>query len=167
MITHVYICNHCPGDISDRTFECQYPDIHQAQDAVPPVCPRCHSSNHVARYFGHRLFTIHKQDQAGEPTRYVPLKERPQKGLLSIGIRADEETCADIERQIEELVLESDIDIVPFDPEADTPEKIFGLTQGSVERALFDIRHQRMLQDLQDGHPISAFYMPLSEQFNN
>ena len=167
MITHIYICNHCEGDVSSRTFEKQFNDIHEAQNAETPDCPRCGSSSDVSRFFGHKLFTNHRRPDVPSPHRFVPLKPKHHTGIVSIGIRTDEENRQEVEEQIEKLIEATNVELVEPSPDSDVPEEVFGLKKGTVERALFDLRQKRMLQDLEDGEPISGFFMPLSGEFSN
>jgi hypothetical protein len=57
--------------------------------------------------------------------------------------------------------------VVPYDPERDMAEEMLGLNKGTVDRALFDLRHERMLRELEEGELISGFYMPLSGEYSN
>jgi hypothetical protein len=167
MVTHVYICNACDGDISERTFECQYEDMQHARDADIPMCPRCGSPDHVARYFGHRLFARKRRPQSPIPDRFVPMNAGHVRGIISIGFCATEENRDEVERHIKELVEKTNVTLVPSESDKDVPEEVFGLKKGTVERTLFDLRQERMVRELEEGKSISGFFMPISGDCNN
>jgi hypothetical protein len=54
----------------------------------------------------------------------------------------------------------------PAEP-VDLTETILGLKKGSVERALFEVRQKKMIDELRNGAPISGFFMPISGEYGN
>lgn len=190
MVTYVYICNACCGEEEARTFELGYPDMRTAENAPAPLCPTCGSPDGVARFFRHRFYAPGKssqRDHGKTPDRFVELDPARGKGIVSIGIRVDAEDIPELERRIKETAEEAGLEIIerkrpagengePAETTADSgaesgggdfTEEVLGLKPGSLERALFDIRHNRMMEDLHNGAPISGFFLPISGEYNN
>jgi hypothetical protein len=166
MVTHIYICNRCRGPIESRTFEIEHKDIRSAEQSPIPVCPICGSSEHVTRFFGHNIFLPAKSNRVGAPARFVPLDTGRQKAVVSIGMRIEEDERADFEESLRDIV-----ELAPDDdtagPERDLAEEKLGLKKGTIDRALFDIRQNQMLEELAQGRKIAGFYLPITGETNN
>lgn len=187
MVTYVYICRNCEGPERERIFECEYEGISAAAAAPMPECPRCGVADGVSRYFGHSIFGPTSKsavrDHNTPPSGFIKFQPGQQggKGILSIGVRADEEVLEKIHRRIKQAAEDAGGELIEAEPqsfgemnpaqdedgepeqEADLTEEVLGLTPGTMERTLFDIRQRQLIEDLENGSPFSGFFMPLSE----
>jgi hypothetical protein len=166
MITHVYICNRCSGDLESRTFEIEYKDFQSAERARHPACPLCGSSEYVSRFFGHNIFAAPKSNRAGLPGRFVPMEDRHRKAVVSLGVRMDEHERTDFEDMLRKIVESVPVESTDA-PDRDLTEEKLGLKKGTIDRALFDIRQQQLIEELESGKKIAGFYLPLTGQSNN
>jgi len=166
MITHIYICNHCEGDLEGRTFEKEYSSYNEAESALTPHCPRCGSSEFVTRFFGHNIFSSMRSSKL--PYRYVPYRNQHRRGIVSIGFQVTEEQREIIEDKIEKLVGRGEIEVVRGDGENDVlPEDALGLKEGTLDHTLFKIRERKMVEDLMAGEPVSGFFLPICGEWDN
>lgn len=166
MVTHVYICNRCSGDLESRTFEIEYKDFQAADGAQTPACPLCGSSEYVSRFFGHNIFAPAKSNKAGLPGRFVPLENNRPKAVVSFGVRIDENERDDFRKMLQKIVESTPAEFLD-DPSRDLAEEKLGLKKGTIDRALFDIRQKQLIEELESGKKIAGFYLPLSGQLNN
>lgn len=164
MITHVFICNSCEGDIEKRTFERNYPSYREAEDKPSPACPRCKSRD-VTRFFGHNIFC--GNSRISLPIRYIPYGPEHRKGIVSIGMNVSEEQQHELDDNLQDMVQEGKVEIVQFEPHEDFTEKTLGLKKGTVDYALFRVRQKKLIEELRLGQPISGFFMPLNDESTN
>ncbi len=166
MITWVYICDRCKGGVESRKFDVEYNDMRAAAAAPRPCCPHCGSDEFVTRFFGHNVFCGPKSNKGKLPERYVPMDGGAKAAVISLGMRIDEEERAAVEEAFKHLV-ESGKAEGPVSPNSDIPGEKLGLKKGTLDRALFDIRHKRMLEELAAGQKFSGFFLPLSGETGN
>jgi hypothetical protein len=166
MITHVYICNRCSGDLEAGTFEIDYKDFQSAERAQHPTCPLCGSGEYVSRFFGHNIFAAPKSSRAGLPGRFVPLEAHHRKAIVSLGVRIDKHERDDFEDMLQKIVESAPMESTDA-PDRDLTEEKLGLKKGTIDRALFDIRQQQLIEELESGKKTAGFYLPLSGQSNN
>lgn len=167
MVTHVFICNKCDCDLESRLFEVEYPDYRTAELSPVPDCPKCGTSKYVTRFFGHNIFgTIKRRD--GEPQRYVPINPMHRKGILSIGMRLDEDEMSQAREIVNKLVEVTSMEVVENnDPERDVLSENFDLKKGTLDRAVFDNRQRKMISELEGGKKISGFFHQMLGESGN
>ncbi len=162
MITYVYICNKCDGDIDSRTFEHEYSDFRTADISPVPACPHCGTNKYVTRFFGHNVFSTEKKKDC-VPDRFVPINPLHKKGILAVGMRIADEEKEAAETVVQKLVEVTSMEVIESrNPEKDIIADKLNLKQGTLDRTLFDIRQKKMLDELKEGKKISGFFMPLS-----
>jgi len=163
MITWVYICDRCKGGAESRKFEIEYDDVRTAEAAQKPNCPRCGSNEFVTRFFGHNVFCSPKSNRGGLPVpdRYVTVEKGAGAAVVSFGMRVEEEERSAFEEALERLA-DSGKAAELVSPECDIPGEKLGLKKGTLDRALFDIRHKHMMEELAAGKKFSGFFLPLS-----
>lgn len=166
MITHVFICNKCDGDLETRVFEVDYPDYRTAEISPVPKCPTCSTNKYVTRFFGHNIFAPSKKRLS--PERYVPMEPGHKKGIMSIGMRLNEEEMNTAKSIVNKLVEVTSMEVVENnDPEKDVLAESFDLKKGTLDRELFDMRQTKMIQELEDGKKISGFFHQVMGDTNN
>ncbi|MEW6202335.1 MAG: hypothetical protein AB1546_10185 [bacterium] len=166
MITHIYICNRCEGDLEGRTFEKEYSSYREAENSATPRCPRCDSSDFVTRFFGHNIFS--KMRNRGLPSHYVPYRSHHRTGIISVGINITEEQKERLEEKIEKMLDRGEIIAMEGEDGKDVPtEEVLGLKEGTVDHALFKIRERKMIDDLMAGEPVSGFFLPICGEWDN
>lgn len=189
MVTYVYICNACGGPEEERTFERAYPDIETAAAAGMPACPRCGSADNVSRFFGFSIFgpasKSAERDHAALPANFKKFHPGAAQGILSIGMRIDRDELERVKREIAKLAESAGVEIIenrsaepqpqdeePVAPEPppherDLREEVLGLRPGTTERALFDIRQRRLIEELENGADFGGFFLPMPGESNN
>jgi len=166
MITHVFICNKCDGDIDSRVFEVEYEDFRTADISPVPKCPKCHSNKYVTRFFGHNIFSSSRKEETLD--RYVPMNRSHRKSILSIGMRVDDEEKEMAETIVNKLVDVNKMEVIENDEtKGDVLAEKLDLRKGTLDRTLFDIRQKKMLEELKEGKKISGFFIPLTGDTNN
>lgn len=167
MVTYIYICNKCNGDIDERTFEVEYEDFRTADISPVPPCPHCGTNRYVTRFFGHNVFSTGRQ-KAQAPDRFVPINPLHKKGILSIGMRVPEEEREAAESVVQKFVEVTTMEVIESKSgEKDAIADKLHLKKGTLDRTLFDIRQKKMLEELKEGKRISGFFMPLSGESAN
>ncbi len=195
MVTYVYICERCSGGKGQFTFEVTYPNLGEAEAAPMPECPKCGEGGGVTRFYGHAIYGPRKSalsdHQGGQ---YIPLRQGQEKGVLSVGMRLNPEIMAEVSKRIRKMAQDAGVELAeraldmipdhadggdhagaaPADmPAQPAPEQgdpisdVLGLRPGTVDRALFDIRQKKLIEDLRSGIPFSGFFMPLTGSSSN
>lgn len=166
MVTHVFICNKCDGDLDSRVFEIDYPDYKTAEISPIPPCPKCGTNKYVTRFFGHNIFAPPKKRP--DPERFVPVEPNHKKGIMSIGMRLNEEEMDAARSVVNKLVEVTSMEVVENnDPEKDVLEETFKLKKGTLDREIFDMRHKKMMKELDEGKKISGFFHQVIGDANN
>ena len=197
MVTYVYICGQCSAPGSRYTFEVTYTNLRDAEDAPLPACPQCGGTDKVSRFYGHAIYGPRKSaladHQAGD-SQYIPLRQGQEMGVLSVGMRLNPELMAEVKKKIRKMADEAGLDItdraqqlIPEKADGDAPREevpepvhaagrrlqgdpisdVPGLRPGTVDRALFDIRQKKLIEDLRSGIPFSGFFMPITGSTTN
>jgi len=167
MVTLVYICGSCKGDIQSRTFEVEYADVSEAGSSSVPPCPTCKKSRSVTRYFGHNIYSAPKKKASCIPSGYKTLENSEKKAVVSLGVRVDdEEERKAVQHTIEELTGGIPVEDLS-DADVDVTETRLGLKKGTMDRAMFDMRQKKMFKELAEGKKVSGFYLPLTGDTGN
>lgn len=170
MIIRVFVCNSCDGDLKHRTFEVEYANLKSAEESEKPACPVCNSSESVVRFYGYNIFKSVKNSEgrsADDPLRrFLPVNESPVQGIVSIGIRLDGTESSEMEEAVRQIVEKGVVESEASSG-GDFLEENFNLRNGTPERALFEAKQQKMIDELKSGQRVSGFFMPISDSSVN